>query len=47
MKTLLRAAVLAALVAIASGCAHVPKPPECHGKAVPINSSEIHAEVRP
>jgi len=47
MKTLFRAALLAALVGITSGCAHVPRPPECHGTAVPINSSDIHAEARP
>lgn len=47
MKKLLRAAVVAAWVGATFGCAHVAKPPECHGTAVPINSSEIHAEMRP
>ena len=48
MKTLLTAAVLAALAAATSGCAHMANPPpDCHGTAVPINSSEIHAEARP
>jgi len=48
MKILLRAAFLVALVAASSGCAHMANPPpECHGTAVPINSTDIQTGARP